>query len=189
MLLAYHAATGSDINTGVTCEGAMAWSILTFALVLDGAVSVNLTENVTENVTGLPRCDTVTSFNMCRDTCTAVHGLSQITYAVKDCLCQTREDTTDEWMFCCDADFACATTTTTTKARVTCHELASVDDCKQACLDQYGMIAMDVLFTHRETCRTNNVGESCCDSIDGARALSLLPAATISMSVLVAHFL
>ncbi|CAE7556812.1 unnamed protein product [Symbiodinium natans] len=192
-------ATGSNITKhilqGVSCEAVsqtMAWwSMIGLAFfLLNDAVGGNVTANVTENVTELPRCDTLTSTDLCRDACTTVYGAppTSLRYGFVDCLCRRRVD--GELQLCCDDEFVCTTTTTTTKASVTCYSLPSMDDCIQACIDQYGGTnanRVSVLFKHREQCETGN-RQPCCD-IDGARALSLLPAAMISVTVFVAKFL
>ena len=163
----------------------MAWHMMDqiiFALLLN-AVAVSGV-NVTENVT-LPGCDTIPSMAVCSDTCKAVYeGAGSFSFSYRDCKCQTRVDGVS--VSCCDTDFC--PTTTTTKARVTCYSLPSLDDCIQACEDQYGdASSFSVVFVHRESCTAATYG-SCCDGTDGARALSVLPAAMISMSLLVARF-
>ncbi|CAE7389599.1 unnamed protein product [Symbiodinium natans] len=126
--------------------------------------------------------------NECRDTCEAMFGgVGSIMHG--SCRCEAKVD--GEYTPCCDTKL-CPTTTpmaTTRKAMVTCYSLPSADDCRQACEDEYGARS-SIVFKHRETCYSLVADKSCCDGIDGAgaRALSVLPASIMSISLLVARF-
>ena len=118
----------------------------------------------------------------CSDTCKAMFGyVNNIGYSSKWCYCEARIN--GESMSCCDATVCPTTTTTTGEPMVDCYSLPSIDDCKQACEDEHGT-SSSIFFQHRQQCST--MGMSCCD-VDGARALSLLPAAMIAMSLLLAR--
>ena len=184
---------------------------ITFALRFSSMSAVNLTEKC-ETLTLTIACT-----ETCKYTYDA-WGWSQHNFSINSTECRCLMEVDGEWKSCCyvescptattptattpTATTPTATTTattttttttttatTTTKTRGTCYPLASMADCRQACMDLYND-ASGLVFKHREEC-INPLWGPCCDGVEnaGARALSLLPAAMIPMSVLVARLL